>query len=265
MKNFISIATLLLMGALAAIGATNSGAQNDTTNTTLSAQMTLTSGQACLTSGTGVVLPSLATGVVGSIFLVEGEVMQASTNPSGTCYGVKRGLYGSQVVTHASSAFVWVGNPATSTGDSSRPFTGGAFITTIPQGSCIPANQYTLPVIRMGDPFGFAANGQAYHCFATSATATGVWGLMSGNVYGGTVASVAGAQWLAGTSLTISGTNAITGFTIPNGFASGQCITIMPTGAFTTTTAGNIAKASTAVANVTLLECWNGSKFVPSY
>ena len=265
MKNLFKISIISLALCISARAATSSGAANDTTTTTWSAAVSATTNYVCLASGTGVVLPSLPTGVQGSLLVSESEVLQVMANPTGSCYIVKRGQNGSPQVAHNSGVGVWVGNPATSSGDSSRPFTGGPFIITVPTGSCVPANQYTLPLIRIPDQYGYNNTGAAYTCFAASSTATGVWGLLGGTYYAGTVASVAGAQWLAGMSMSISGTNAITGFTIPNGFPSGACIVIYPTAAFTTTTAGNIAAATTAVANKTLFECWNGSKLVPSY
>lgn len=60
----------------------------------------------------------------------------------------------------------------------------------------------------------------------------------------------------------VTGTAAIN--TINSSIISG-CVVIIPDGAFTTTTAGNIAVASTAVVNKPLTECWDGTKWYPSY
>lgn len=80
------------------------------------------------------------------------------------------------------------------------------------------------------------------------------------------VASVAGATLPSGPLFHVTGTNAITGWTIPVGFAGGS-FTVIPDGVFTWTTAGNIALAGTAVVNRSLTFTWDSAagKFNPSY
>jgi hypothetical protein len=86
-----------------------------------------------------------------------------------------------------------------------------------------------------------------------------------------TVASAAGLITPSGPLFEVSGTSAITGFNIPVGFNAtaygGGSFCINPTGAFTTTTANNIAKASTAVVGQLLCYKWDATnqKFIPSY
>ena len=65
----------------------------------------------------------------------------------------------------------------------------------------------------------------------------------------------------------VSGTNAIANIIPSSTFTMGGQLTVIPTGAFTTTTAGNIALASTAVPNKTLLLTYSGTtgKWYPSY
>ena len=66
----------------------------------------------------------------------------------------------------------------------------------------------------------------------------------------------------------ISGTNAIDTITVPSPISlGGGYITLIPTAAFTTTTAGNIALASTAVANKALTMFYDAgtAKWYPSY
>lgn len=66
----------------------------------------------------------------------------------------------------------------------------------------------------------------------------------------------------------ISGTTAVATITPPVPIASGGGqITLIPTGAFTTTTAGNIALASTAVVNKALIMTYDttAAKWYPSY
>ena len=83
------------------------------------------------------------------------------------------------------------------------------------------------------------------------------------------VASVAGQITPSGSLFHITGALGITGFLIPTGFdpTEGSTICVIPDGAFTTTTANNIAVASTAVVNKVL--CWafdpNTAKFYPYY
>lgn len=80
------------------------------------------------------------------------------------------------------------------------------------------------------------------------------------------VASAAGAVLPTGPLFHITGTAAITGFTIPVGFSGGS-FTVIPDAVFTWTAAGNIALAGTAVVNKNLTFTWdsNAAKFTPSY
>jgi hypothetical protein len=82
----------------------------------------------------------------------------------------------------------------------------------------------------------------------------------------GAVASAAGAVTPSGPLFRITGTNAITGFNIPTGFAGGS-FSVIPQGAFTWTSAGNIAIAGTAVVNRMITFTWDDSvgKWIPSY
>jgi hypothetical protein len=87
--------------------------------------------------------------------------------------------------------------------------------------------------------------------------------------WGTTIASaatIAPTTWL----VEVSGTTTISTITVPSACAQtgiGCCIKLVPTGAWATNTAGNIALASTAVVSRTLEECWNNtdSKWYPSY
>lgn len=69
-----------------------------------------------------------------------------------------------------------------------------------------------------------------------------------------------------GNTFHVTGTTAIATITSPFGARTG-CINIVPDGIFTTTTAGNIALASTAVVNKVLTECYDSTttKWYPSY
>jgi lysophospholipase L1-like esterase len=67
----------------------------------------------------------------------------------------------------------------------------------------------------------------------------------------------------------ITGTAAIDTITVPTVVVSGGsfrgCLILIPDGAFTTTTAGNIAVASTAAVGKALEMCYDGTKWYPSY
>ncbi len=81
------------------------------------------------------------------------------------------------------------------------------------------------------------------------------------------VASAAGANVPTGPMFHVTGTNAVTSWTLPNGFTSGS-ITVIPDAAFTWTNAGNIGGAGgTAVAGKTLVFTydWIAAKWYPSY
>lgn len=83
------------------------------------------------------------------------------------------------------------------------------------------------------------------------------------------VPTIASAGTIAPTTpiLFVSGVAAITTITAPAALTNGGQITIIPTGLFTTTAAGNIALASTAVVNKALIMTYVAStaKWYPSY
>ena len=148
---------LLVLSALAAFG------QLTTTSTTLSTAITSTSqNEWCLASSTGVVLNS--TSGNASYLFVDREAAQITSQGStSTCYKVKRAQLGTAQAAHSASSKVWVGQAATGTGDTSRPFTG-AFTTTLPTGACTASAQYTLPVIYTGPASGGAFIGSVLNC-----------------------------------------------------------------------------------------------------
>jgi hypothetical protein len=80
------------------------------------------------------------------------------------------------------------------------------------------------------------------------------------------IQTIASAGTISPTSylITISGTAAIATITPPAAFSTtvGGCLDIIATGAWTTTTAGNIQAAMTAVANTNYRACWSGTKWL---
>jgi hypothetical protein len=102
-------------------------------STTLTVSIPLTpSGNNILVSvasSTNVTTPSLASSVAGSYFFINGEAFQVTGNAAVTgTYRVKRGLLGTPQQFHPANATVWIANAATSTGDSSRPFSNAIFV-----------------------------------------------------------------------------------------------------------------------------------------
>lgn len=155
--------------ALLAISLSCGFAQLTTTSTTASAA--ITAGQTteiCLASATGISAPSVTAS--GTFFLIDAELFQVTgAGSSTTCWKVKRGQQGTGNVAHQSGALAWVGNAATGTGDTSRPFSGGAFVNGPPSGACTASLQYTLPVISTGR-IGGTTVGLIYDCVG------GQWG-----------------------------------------------------------------------------------------
>ncbi len=81
-------------------------------------------------------------------------------------------------------------------------------------------------------------------------------------------AAVASSGTIAATGpiFHVTGTAAIATMTLPTGFTQG-CLTLIPDGIFTTTAAGNIALASTAVVSKAMTMCYDPTtvKWYPSY
>lgn len=148
--------------------------QLTTTSTTLSTAVnTVSSTQWCLSSATGVVVPNTASSANGSLLLADREVAQVTgAGYTSTCFKVRRGQMGSAVASHSTGSTVWVGQPATSSGDSSRPFTG-AFVTSLPTGSCVAGDQYTLPVLFVGAASLGGTPGTPYNCISNQWVPTG--------------------------------------------------------------------------------------------
>lgn len=102
-------------------------------------------------------------------------------------------------------------------------------------------------------------------------TVTGSWVPGFGNTTApasptAAVASAAGLITPSGPLFHVTGTAAITGFNIPNGFASGSFV-VIPDAVFTWTAANNIAVAGTAVVGkaLTFTYDFNSGKLYPSY
>lgn len=243
MKNkIISLVSLLIVTSALCFGQGTA-----LTTTTISSAMTNTQNTVVLASGTGVTIPGAAN-QINTVLFIDRELMRVTGLVSGTTYNVQRGI-GTRQTAHLSAAKVWLGAPIGN-------FSGADYFAEN-SGSCTATASITLPQI-------YVKSSHKYDCLG------GQWVLTSGMDYpvvGSTVASPAGLLTATGNIFVVSGTNAITGINVPNGFADGMSLYLVPSGAFTTTTATNIALASTGVVNKTLIMTWNSvtGKWTPSY
>lgn len=249
-----------LLGAVALIAAvffTASPvfAQTALTTTTLSAAQDGSQQSLVVASATGIT--AQGSGATAQYLLIDREIEAVRTLPgASTTVTVMRGQNGTRATPHISGATVTV-IPA---------LNNPQFINYVPSGQCTRSTLAYVPLVVGG--LGIQAyNGSTYDCLGV--TTAGVWVQTNDNgvpTLGTTMASTAGVLGLfTGTILTVSGTNAITGFTNPAGIAPGFTVSIVPSGVFTWTAAGNIALAGTAVVNKLLQFVWNGTKWVPNY
>jgi hypothetical protein len=240
-----------ILTALMAFVSLNLYAQTVLTPTTLSAAvLSGTETNIAVASATGIAAP--VAGVATYLF-TDREQMQV-VSVSGTNVRVIRGVNSTRAAQHVSGATVYVGPPAA--------FRSGTSSGNVPTGRCTRTDLQYVPVILVGGDF----SGRMYDCLGV--TSAGQYVLVSEAgppVLGSAVASVAGVITPTGTAFVVSGALAITGITLPAGFAPGNSIYIIPSGTFTWTTATNIAIAGTAVVNKTLIFTWSGSKWIPSY
>jgi len=245
MKN---LKALLVLAALTAFGVF--GQTNTMTVTTTAAAQTNNSRTISLTSATGIVAPSGST--LGTQLYVidpgqtEGEIEEVLSIAS-TVATVKRTSGRTQA--HASGSLIIAGQPQW-------------FYKYNPTGSCVTATTFVTPWVN-------TITGQQWLCSTKTLTWVPGWGNMAATpqvITATATASVAGATAIAAPLVHISGTNAITSFTMGIGW-QGNNFCVVPDAAFTTTATNNIAIASTAVANKTLCFTWdsNAAKFTASY
>jgi len=213
---------------------------NTVLQTSLSAAITPTQTQFAIASATGVVAPSAV--VAGSaLYIVDigqtkGELVNVQAI-TGTTVTVRRAQRASG---HISGARVLVATAA------------NWFYSVDPQGNCVTASTYANPYVNV-------VNGNQWKCSTQTLTWVPHWGNTAGSpqlLSGTATASVGGATAIAGPLVEISGTAAITSFTMSTGW-NGQGFCVYPTGAFTTVAGNNIAEASTADADQILCFVYN--------
>lgn len=244
---------LLLTLTLTALALAPASAQTTLTSTTLGAAVAdATVTTVTLASATGVT--GLSGGTITTWLLTDRELMSVRS-VNGVIATVIRAANTSRATLHASGATVWI-IPSTD-----------AVKATMPSGGCLRTNLAYVPLVVMAtQSFGELTNGNLFDCLGV--TTAGQWVQTNTNgtpVLGSTVASPAGVLTPTGTVFKVSGTNAITGITLPAGAAPGFTLAIEPTGIFTWTTATNIAVAGTAVVGKILYFTWDGAKWAPSY
>ncbi len=213
--------------------------------TTLSAAITASQTTFAVASATGITSQTAQSQV---LLLIDRELMQVLT-VSGTTVTVNRGRNGTAAAGHLSGATVYRGFPAAFTSNINR---------AEPSGSCTRGNLAYVPVIVF-------PSGNKYDCLGGQfvLTASGVGGA-PGAVLGSAVAS-ASTIAATGTMFHVTGTTAVNTITVPAGWQPGGCLVLIPDGLGGTGTSGNISLATTSVVNKALLECWDGTKWNPSY
>lgn len=239
MKRFTYVFTLLLLFLAAALSFGQTTAVHTATQSSLPA--------AIANARQNTIYPSSVTAYVpGYVLYVDREAMViSSANATTKAVTLQRGQHGTSAVAHASGAMTLIGPPQ-------------VFQTYDPSGAC------SAPVLA--SPWVNIRTGEQWLCSTISGTWVPGWNNAEPSLPTTAVASAAGLVTPSGPLFHITGALAITGFNIPLGFARGE-ICVIPDGAFTTTTANNIAIASTGVVGKRL--CWAydpaTTKFYPSY
>lgn len=247
--------TLLRLSLLAGLAIASAFGQiNTLTATTLSSAMLSTDKTIYVTSATNINAPNLQNNTVGSqLFIVApGQPRGLAvlvTSVSGTAIGIRVSSAGGANGGYPSGSVVLVGQP-------------NYFFDKDPDGGCVTATTFVTPFVNV-------LTGQQWLCSTITLSWVPGWQNMlatSNAQVTAAVASVAGATAINGPLQHITGTNAITSFTMGPGWNGGG-FCVIPDGAFTTTATNNIAKASTAVVNRTICWQWDAtnSVFTPSY
>lgn len=222
-----------------------------------------------LAATTGIAAPLLP-GTPVSIIYVDREAMAVwSVNTNINAVVVSRGYLGTQASPHVNGQMVLISNLyQTTAATGANPLPSGFFQVDPPEGGTCSAAQPTIPWVNV-------LTGAQWLCSTIANTWVPGWNnpLVPGSAGQTTsVASAAGAITPSGPLFQITGSAAVTGFTIPigfNGTAAGYgCFTVVgATGNTATwTAAGNIAIAGTFTPLKAFTFCWNPStqKFYPN-
>jgi hypothetical protein len=266
MNTFKKLSLIAAVALFAAVSAFGQATLSSTTTSAAVNACTLGQINTCqhtisLTSVSGILGPGqpTSTSEIGTptgssfyILMVDKEAMQVlSVNSAASTVTVARGYQGTVATAHVSGAKVWYGVP-----EYFWDATGGSGATG-PSGACTASALRVLPAVVI-------PSGEVWNC------GNGVWTKFSQG-YGATSvgAAIASATTIAPTNpvFHVTGTTAVVNITVPPALPSGACLVAIPDGAFTTTTAGNIGHASTAVVGVAMQLCYDAgsAKFYPSY
>ena len=242
MKKIIVLGLLAIASAFAQM--------NTLTQTTLSAASVAGQGVYQVTSATGITGSTSFGSPQSMLYIIDpgsrkGEAVLVISVTGTTVVG--QPTSGGQGQAHVSGAIVLIGLP-------------NWFNGYDPNGACTTASTYVTPWVN-------TATGNQWLCSTLTLTWVPGWQNITAPAGVTTaVASVAGATLPSGPIFHMTGTNAITSFTLPVGFAGGP-FCIIPDAAYTTTATNNIGTASTGVANK--VQCWQydvkNAKFYSSY
>ena len=245
----VSAQTALTQTTLAAAitAGTASGASGITGSYQTQLSLTSATGIQVATNGQPITFVYIDQELFGVLSLVTGQT---------TIYNVLRGQLGTRVAPHSLGAMALIQVVSPQFGGYSG---SGGFQQTDPPGglgaSCTSTNTLAYPWVNV-------LTGWQWLCSLQTGTWTPGFNnpllLVAPAPNGATVASVAGATAVPSSFFSVSGTNAITSWTLPVGCGGqtpvatatvGTCVFgVYPTGAYTTTATNNIANASTAVA-----------------
>jgi hypothetical protein len=215
---------------------------------------------------TGIVAP--IQNVPQTLIYIDNELMAVTGAPNTATLQVpvQRGYESTPATPHVSGTMVLVGAPF----QFYMQDPTGAGVNTSGTNTCSPTGIQSTPYLNV-------TTGRQWLC--SSITNTWVPGWNNASFVNGiavsVIASVAGSTPIGGPVFEISGTNAITGFTLASGGAvgfnstafGGGCFMVIPTGIFTWTAAGNISIAGTTTEiTVPVWFCWNPttSKWMPN-
>lgn len=241
--------TLCLLAALvllSCVSAFPQGGVNSVVATYTTASVSATDSLVKVYSATGISTSPPTVLYVVDVGTNRGELMGVKSISS-TNITVSRGQGGSQAAPHYSGAMVLLGRP-------------DWFFTYDPVGTCTAASTHANPWVN-------TASGNQWLC----STLTHTWVPGFGNkLYPAqvttAVASVAGATAPTGPLFHITGTNAITSWTVGVGMR-GNSFCVIPDAAYTTVAGNNIGKSTTAVASQ--VQCWawdaTNSAWQPTY
>jgi len=195
------------------------------------------------------------TGANYYLLMIDREVMRVNAvnaNASPAQVTVERAVYGTKASLHASGTKVWTG-PANYFGMQDP---GAGYVEPVANTPCTATTLKVLPKLE-------PSTGRAWTC------GNSLWAAFDPSVPVAEGAVIASATTIAPTNPLqhVSGTTAVATITVPLALPLNGSITIVPDGIFTTTTAGNIAVASTAIVNkpITFTYDSSSSKWVPSY